>query len=241
MDQAPNSLPSFAFSGLATILHLNIRKEGPDDEKVLAVDVKMQGTVYGDRACAYFDAGLYDFLFDESGIIRNPMLEPIGFANVIENVDMTIAGIDFASVKLQKFKLQAKKDGGQVMLTFSAAISPNGGDVAIISEYVADEVDVTARMAPGLFDGQEPKDPNPSPSLHDTLDGTSDERLHEAIALVRQHKKASISLIQRYLRIGYNRAARLLETMEGLGYVSAMQSNGTRTVQIALDLTGAAS
>jgi len=234
MKQAPSSLPTFAFSGLATILHLNIRKDGPDDEKALAVDVKMQGTVNGRRACEYFDAGLYDFLFDESKIIRNTMLEPIGFANVIENAELSIAGIEFASVKLQKFKVQAKKDGGVVLLTFSAAITPNGSDVAIISEYMADEVDVIARMAPGLFDGAAaPKPKAPPASQPDLLTvnvGDDDALLEQARSLVITSQRASVSAIQRHLRIGYNRAARLLEALEAEGVVSAMNSDGVRTV-----------
>jgi S-DNA-T family DNA segregation ATPase FtsK/SpoIIIE len=46
--------------------------------------------------------------------------------------------------------------------------------------------------------------------------------------VVLQHRKASISLVQRHLRIGYNRAARLLEQMEKSGLVGAMQTNGSR-------------
>ena len=50
------------------------------------------------------------------------------------------------------------------------------------------------------------------------------------MAVVLQHKRASISLVQRHLRIGYNRAARLIEQMERAGLVSAMSSNGNREV-----------
>ncbi|PIY01443.1 MAG: hypothetical protein COZ23_03160, partial [Hydrogenophilales bacterium CG_4_10_14_3_um_filter_58_23] len=45
-------------------------------------------------------------------------------------------------------------------------------------------------------------------------------------------RRASISLVQRQLRIGYNRAARLIEQMEKAGLVSAMQSNGNREVLV---------
>ncbi|MDP1658615.1 MAG: DNA translocase FtsK 4TM domain-containing protein [Methylotenera sp.] len=52
----------------------------------------------------------------------------------------------------------------------------------------------------------------------------------EAVGIVLKTRRASISGIQRQLRIGYNRAARLIEDMERAGLVSAMQSNGNREV-----------
>lgn len=58
----------------------------------------------------------------------------------------------------------------------------------------------------------------------------SDPLYDEAVAVVLESRRASISLIQRKLRIGYNRAARLIEQMEQAGLVSAMQSNGNREV-----------
>jgi len=56
----------------------------------------------------------------------------------------------------------------------------------------------------------------------------SDPLYDQAVAVVLQQRRASISLVQRHLRIGYNRAARLLEQMEKSGLVSAMASNGNR-------------
>ncbi len=61
-------------------------------------------------------------------------------------------------------------------------------------------------------------------------DGESDPMYDQAVAVVLQHKRASISLVQRHLRIGYNRAARLLEQMEKSGLVSAMATNGNRDI-----------
>jgi len=52
----------------------------------------------------------------------------------------------------------------------------------------------------------------------------------EAVAIVTQTRKASISYVQRRLKIGYNRAARMIEEMETAGVVSVMQSNGSREV-----------
>ena len=61
-------------------------------------------------------------------------------------------------------------------------------------------------------------------------DSESDPMYDQAVEVVLKHRRASISLVQRHLRIGYNRAARLLEQMERSGLVSAMQSNGNREI-----------
>jgi S-DNA-T family DNA segregation ATPase FtsK/SpoIIIE len=60
--------------------------------------------------------------------------------------------------------------------------------------------------------------------------GESDAMYDQAVAVVLQHRRASISLVQRHLRIGYNRAARLLEQMEKSGLVSSMSTNGNRDI-----------
>jgi S-DNA-T family DNA segregation ATPase FtsK/SpoIIIE len=62
--------------------------------------------------------------------------------------------------------------------------------------------------------------------------GESDPMYDQAVAIVLEHRRASISLVQRHLRIGYNRAARLLEQMEQAGLVSAMGTNGNRDIII---------
>ncbi len=63
-------------------------------------------------------------------------------------------------------------------------------------------------------------------------EGESDPLYDQAVAIVLKTRRASISLVQRHLRIGYNRAARLIEQMERAGMVSAMQSNGNREVLV---------
>ena len=62
--------------------------------------------------------------------------------------------------------------------------------------------------------------------------GENDPMYDQAVGVVLQHRRASISLVQRHLRIGYNRAARLLEQMEKSGLVSAMATNGNRDILV---------
>jgi S-DNA-T family DNA segregation ATPase FtsK/SpoIIIE len=64
----------------------------------------------------------------------------------------------------------------------------------------------------------------------DTPDAEADPLYDEAVAFVVRTRRASISSVQRQLRIGYNRAARLVEQMETAGLVSSMGVNGSREV-----------
>ena len=62
--------------------------------------------------------------------------------------------------------------------------------------------------------------------------GENDPMYDQAVGIVLQHRRASISLVQRHLRIGYNRAARLLEQMEKSGLVTSMATNGNRDILV---------
>ncbi|HXU67654.1 MAG TPA: DNA translocase FtsK, partial [Casimicrobiaceae bacterium] len=63
-------------------------------------------------------------------------------------------------------------------------------------------------------------------------DAESDPMYDQAVQVVLRTRRPSISLVQRHLRIGYNRAARLIEQMERAGMVSPMQTNGNREVLV---------
>lgn len=63
-------------------------------------------------------------------------------------------------------------------------------------------------------------------------DGESDPLYDEAVAVVIESRRASISYLQRRLKVGYNRAARMIEDMESAGVVSPVLSNGSRDVLV---------
>jgi S-DNA-T family DNA segregation ATPase FtsK/SpoIIIE len=67
-------------------------------------------------------------------------------------------------------------------------------------------------------------------AIADLSDAESDPLYDQAVQVVTETRRASVSGVQRRLKVGYNRAARLVEAMEAAGVVSAMQSNGSREV-----------
>jgi hypothetical protein len=75
----------------------------------------------------------------------------------------------------------------------------------------------------------EDDDPN-IPDEPNTQESESDLLYDEAVNIVTESRRASISYLQRRLKVGYNRAATMIEDMEKTGVVSAVQSNGTREV-----------
>jgi S-DNA-T family DNA segregation ATPase FtsK/SpoIIIE len=81
----------------------------------------------------------------------------------------------------------------------------------------------------GVLEGEEA---DSAGELAGERDGESDPLYDQAVEMVLRTRRASISLVQRHLRIGYNRAARLIEQMEHAGLVSAMQTNGNREVLV---------
>lgn len=103
--------------------------------------------------------------------------------------------------------------------------------------FVSDEevhkavADWKGRAAPDYI--EELLEPAGGAVVSDAGDGDEEDDLYQqAVQCVVENRRASASFVQRRLRIGYNRAARLLEMMEERGVVSAMGSNGNREVLV---------
>lgn len=89
-----------------------------------------------------------------------------------------------------------------------------------------------ANYIEGILEGGTAEDDAAGIGGEHSTDGEADALYDQAVAVVLKNRRASISLVQRHLRIGYNRAARLLEQMEKSGLVSPMQSNGNREILV---------
>jgi S-DNA-T family DNA segregation ATPase FtsK/SpoIIIE len=89
-------------------------------------------------------------------------------------------------------------------------------------DYVEEVLNETQLTTDGMSIG--------ATGLPEAVAGEQDELYDHAVAFVTESRRASISSVQRQLRIGYNRAARLVEEMEAAGIVSPPEHNGQREV-----------
>lgn len=89
-----------------------------------------------------------------------------------------------------------------------------------------------ANYIDGILEGGTAEEDAAGSGGESPANGEADVLYDQAVAIVLKNRRASISLVQRHLRIGYNRAARLLEQMEKSGLVSPMQSNGNREILV---------
>ncbi|MEL7187787.1 MAG: DNA translocase FtsK, partial [Pseudomonadota bacterium] len=92
--------------------------------------------------------------------------------------------------------------------------------------YIEEILDGPSGPTPGLTGIDKPS--------ADDADAEQDPLYDQAVQVVMDTQKASISGVQRRLKIGYNRAARMVESMEAAGLVGPLQSNGTREILVPI-------
>ena len=150
------------------------------------------------------------------------------------------------------FQVSAKVDSRTILDQMGAENLLGNGDMLYIppgsstpgrvhGAFVSDEevnavsTDLQSKSQPVFIDevtsGQmETPIPGDAPTSDSEGDSEKDPLFDEAVALVTESRNASISSVQRKLRIGYNRAARIVEKMEEIGIVGELESNGKREV-----------
>jgi S-DNA-T family DNA segregation ATPase FtsK/SpoIIIE len=67
-------------------------------------------------------------------------------------------------------------------------------------------------------------------SVDDLADEEADRLLHDAVDVIREYDRASASLLQRRLKVGYARAARMIDQLEARGYIGAFDGSNARQV-----------
>lgn len=229
----------FKLAGKVQIEHLNARKEGPDDDKVLAVDLKLS-TIAQAHVVSYFDAMLGPVLHAEDGEPRNLALGAIHFTHELENYAIEVAGLCFRGCKLKRFQITPLRMS-TVSLVFSASFKPEGDEVSTLAEYLGERVLMSIYPTDGelAFGDAVLQHEASTAASRASSEGASDPLFDRAVAFVCSQQTASISFLQRKLKIGYNRAAHLLEAMEKAGVVSPMSNSGHRDVMVKITMNPA--
>jgi hypothetical protein len=152
---ANNTALKFRFSGNAEIHHFNIRKEGNEDEKQLAIDVKFQLDACS-KILYFFDEQLEEFLYTDIGAVRNIFIAPIQIIGELSGYFLGIKykGIellDIFGVTLKKFVLEVK-DEKKVAVIFQASFFTTKNEISQISEFLKEEIQIEVEPENGELD-----------------------------------------------------------------------------------------
>lgn len=142
-------------------------------------------------------------------------------------VDDSLHLKQLAALDLMKADAISGRDNAKDMAAvFDSEVALMVGELVGAYNFLINELGGLAKAEPDLLTAaNNPAQPEDS----------EDELYIEAAAIVIKNQRASISLVQRHLRIGYNRAARLIEDMERNHIVSAMDGRGSRNVLVTAD------
>lgn len=128
----------------ATLKNLNVRKERHGEDKVLAIDLKidMQTSV---AVLDRFDPGLQNFMFNQE-VVRFPTMGAITFEDEIDHVAIDISGAKINDATLKKFHLLPALDaaGNKIVdMTFTCSYYPQTDDLNKLSALVQDSITLT--------------------------------------------------------------------------------------------------
>lgn len=237
---------------LVRIANINTRTEKHGDDDVLALDVKCEARMANAvlskfsptlKSCLYtVDEGATQDMLnpDHMPKLQNPQMGQIKWEFEIPSVLFRIhhgeddaEDIVLSGASCNKFTFLCQ-EGGTVVVGFRIQVrEPKEEDVTKLLFMLNKSVKVSL-INDFPDDDEEETEPAQAPTEPDLVSQASEESddslYPEAVTLVRKHDRASISMVQRHLRIGYNRAARLLDEMEQKGVVGPMDNEMQRAV-----------
>lgn len=247
----------FNLKTVATLKHINVRKEGPKDAEALAFDLKFACTVSADviddLLCVDNEGQALAALWldNDEGKPRFPLLSTISFTRRVTDVTLETLGMHLPGCKVGKFTFEPLKEKRATLLLTLAVSQPPGNALPILADFLTQDIEIELQTQQPDLLGDETalakvisqgitqlanfsfRMELPDAQEYAPIGGQGDDDdtlLPSARAFVINTRRASISAIQRHLKIGYNRAARMIEQLELEGTVTPISSNGAREV-----------
>lgn len=240
---------SVTFRKDAKINHINIRKEGQEGAEQVAVDLKITGLASIGQGGEMLDK----LMGCEPGHSRSLWARPTVSLEAISKGEnegpevafhglssiscwaeydskhvIKICGMTLRPKRVSKFKITPRPG---YLVDLECLVSITGIEerqLNILVEHLKDEIHCELLADPDLFDSID--QPTADEEDADDTRVDSDPMFYGAVVYVRESGKASIASLQREMKIGYNRAARLIEQMEAAGVVTPPDASGKRSV-----------
>lgn len=160
-SQEPDGRRQFSVSGIATLRKIDVRKQGKDDARVLAIHASLEFARIDAAVCNYFDEMLGAFLWRQEvmgRVVRNAALQPVVYSHQISGASVEIEGVTFNSADVKNFVIKPI-DGSYVALACCVSLYPGGQNVSGLINRVRDGVRIKILGPLDLFDAPEAKEP----------------------------------------------------------------------------------
>lgn len=156
-------------------------------------------------------------------------------ANIPTRIGMRVASKLDSRVIMDTNGAEALLGHGDMLMTSGTPVAKRVHGCFVDDHEVHKAVEYLKQVAPAeyideILDGAAVSLPGEPGGSDGDSDSEMDPLYDEAVKIVTETRKASISWVQRKLKVGYNRAARMIEDMEGAGVVSAVNDRGQREV-----------
>lgn len=241
----------FAFTGGVEVEKIDLKKPDKDNPEYLSAEIKFTGQAERDALMKLLDcasteiSNLWDKTDNEYPRFRN--IVKVELSNLYRDHYLTLARNRYESVTFKKF-IYSLKQYGRLEITMIAVIDGiNDLELTLLKDTLKNTSSCRLESAPDLFteainvgDAIEIQT-----VLREAIQKREEEQetldlpeplYDEAKKLVIREKLVSITMIQKHLKIAYNRAAHIVEKMEEDGIVSVIQKNGSRNVLMPMEL-----
>ena len=140
---------------VCSLKHINARKEGSEDDKELAVDLKIEIDEAAVDVLPQFDPTLRGFMFNKDAV-RYPQMGAIKWSGEHVNMEIELCGFVFKEARISKFEIEPYieprgqdtddyTDFQRIRLTLSCSFKPQGSEIASMAELLGEDTKISIR------------------------------------------------------------------------------------------------